>query len=237
MLEIRNLSKSFGYFRVWDDLSFDLDAGQIFGLFGVNGSGKTTLLKTIAGIVSPNSGEILIHGKDIRKVPAQRRHIGFLTHQSLYYHDLSCLENLRFTARLYKLDVTDSQLLERLRSTGLEKWANEPARYFSRGMLQRLAIAKSLLHDPDLILYDEPFTGLDEEASQMVEDTLREAASRGKTVLLVTHDLKQGFQLSDKIALLAGRRLLYCDEKDSTDFDRFHDLFRQPAPAQQKAGD
>ncbi len=227
MLKIDSLSKSFGHFTVWENVSLSVNAGEVLGLFGVNGSGKTTLLKSIAGIVSPNSGAVTINDQDIRKFPAARRHIGFLTHQSLYYHDLSCMENLAFTASLYKLSLSRNQLLDRLDAVGLKRWADEPAKYFSRGMHQRLAIAKSLLHDPDLILFDEPYTGLDEDAGGMLTETLRNLSASGRAVILVTHDLRQGYDLCSRPALLAGGSLQSFPDKSALPFEEFHHRFMQ----------
>ena len=225
MLEVHSLSKSFGYFQVWNDVSFTLEKGSICGLFGVNGSGKTTLLKCIAGIVSPNSGQILIDGDSLKKDANKRKHIGFLSHQSMYYHDLTCIENLQFTASLYKLTFTRSELINRLDNVGLKKWADTAAKTFSRGMQQRLALCKSLLHDPNLILFDEPYTGLDEEASDDLSNTITELKQQGKTILLVTHDIKQGYELADKVALLSDQKLSVFLPKSDISFENFHQGF------------
>src|SRR4029079_19201027 len=172
-------------------------------LFGSNGAGKTTFLKVAAGLMRPTKGSLCIEGFDVAKNAEEtRRRIGFLSHNTFVYRDLSPLENLKFFCRLYGVSDSEERLLELLKRVDLAQRANEPVRAFSRGLQQRVGIARALLHDPSLILLDEPYTGLDAKAVAMLNNILDEFVAAGRTVLLTTHDLEQGLRGATRVVIM-----------------------------------
>jgi heme exporter protein A len=194
-LDSRDIEKKFGYSFAVRNISLQIQRGEFVALFGRNGAGKTTFLKIAATLMRPTKGTLAIEGFDIAKQPEEaRRRIGFLSHNTFVYRDLSALENLKFFCRLYGVDDSEDRLLGILDGVGLRKRAEDPVRAFSRGLQQRVGIARALLHDPSLILLDEPYTGLDANASQTLNKLLDSAVAAGKTVVLTTHDVDQGLR-------------------------------------------
>jgi heme exporter protein A len=158
----------------------------------------------------PTQGTLLIEGINVRQEPeAARRRIGFLSHNTFIYRDLSALENLKFFCRLYGVSDSTDRLMDLLERVGLRKRANDPVRSFSRGLHQRVGIARVLLHNPSLILLDEPYTGLDAHAVAMLNEVLDEAISAGKTVILTTHDLEQGLRAATRALIIDRGKLVY----------------------------
>ncbi len=201
MIEIDGLAKYFGRFSALRDLRLPVGDGQFIALFGRNGAGKTTLLRILAGLSRPSRGiaRIAAFGPGS---PEARRITGYLSHNTALYLDLTALENLRFYARLLDLPHGDSSLEERIARVGLSGRAREPVRNYSRGMQQRLAIARAFLHDPALLLLDEPFTGLDREGTEFLTDYLREARGHGRTCLMAIHDVPLGYELADRLVII-----------------------------------
>jgi heme exporter protein A len=194
-LESTGIEKKFGYSFAVRNISLQVKRGEFVALFGRNGAGKTTFLKIAATLMRPTKGTLSIEGFDIAKQPEEaRRRIGFLSHNTFVYRDLSALDNLKFFCRLYGVDDSDERLLNMLDRVGLRKRAGDTVRAFSRGLQQRVGIARTLLHDPALILLDEPYTGLDANASQTLNELLDNAVASGKTVILTTHDVDQGLR-------------------------------------------
>src|SRR5882672_6673693 len=172
-LESQDIQKKFGHFTALGGVTIQVPRGEFVTLFGRNGAGKTTLLKIAATLMRPTHGSFWIEGIDVRKEPEKaRRQIGFLSHNTFIYRDLSAIENLRFFCRLYGADSSDDRLMGLLERVGLRRRANDNVRAFSRGLQQRVGIARVLLHDPSLILLDEPYTGLDAQAVAMLNAVL-----------------------------------------------------------------
>jgi heme exporter protein A len=202
-LESKGIEKKFGYAYAVRNVSLQVRRGEFVALFGSNGAGKTTFLKVAAGLMRPTKGSLSIEGFDVAKSAEEtRRRIGFLSHNTFVYRDLSPLENLKFFCRLYGVSDSEERLLELLKRVDLAQRAKEPVRAFSRGLQQRVGIARALLHDPALILLDEPYTGLDAKAAQTLNDILDEAAQSGKTIILTTHDLNQGLRAATRAVIL-----------------------------------
>lgn len=204
----RQLGKSFSWTPVLRDVTFQAGSGEAVGVFGANGSGKTTLLRVFATLLRPNAGVLTLFGENSSAEDARRR-IGFLGHDSFLYPDLTAEENLRFYGKAYHVRPLADRIDTRLQRVGLARWRDTPVRYFSRGMEQRLAIARTLLHDPDLILLDEPHTGLDTAARNVLHDTLAQAVARSKTVLLSSHDFEYCRDLCTRAILLHRGRLVW----------------------------
>ncbi len=209
-LEVSGLARSFGHVKAVRDISFSLEQGQALAIFGPNGAGKTTLLRMLAGILRPDRGEIRIGGeKLVRDSSVQRRRIGLIAHQSLCYDGLTPRENLEFFARLYRLAGPRDVATRALAATGLADSAVRSGT-MSRGQQQRLAIARALLHDPDIVLLDEPFTGLDQRAAGALRDQLARLHAERRTVVMVTHNLDEGLELATHVAIQAAGRFVEC---------------------------
>jgi heme exporter protein A len=204
MIEVRRLVKSYGIKPVLRGLDFDVERGEFVALVGPNGAGKTTFLRILATLSRPKMGEVLMAGY---RLPAQaaavRQRLGVVSHQPLLYGDLSAEENLRFYARMYALAEDGPRIKEVLQMVGLYRRRRDLVREFSRGMQQRLAIARSILHDPQILLFDEPHTGLDQDASTMLDGLLGEIASGGRTVVMTSHDLPRAARLADRVDILS----------------------------------
>jgi len=215
-LESQDIQKKFGHFTALGGVSIQIPRGEFVTLFGRNGAGKTTFLKIAATLMRPTHGTLHIEGIDIHKEPEKaRRHIGFLSHNTFIYRDLSAIENLRFFCRLYGVDASNDRLMGLLERVGLRRRANDAVRAFSRGLQQRMGIARVLLHDPSLILLDEPYTGLDAQAVAMLNVVLDEIIASGRTVILTTHDLEQGLRAATRAMVMdRGKVVLSSEARD-----------------------
>lgn len=206
-LEARGVEKWYGALPAVRGVDFALRAGEFLTLFGPNGAGKSTLLRILAGLVRPTRGEVRLDGEPVGGGGGEwRRRIGVLSHQTFLYSGLTAAENLDFYARLYGLDRRAARVREALAGVGLEARADDRVRGFSRGMQQRLALARTLLHDPAVVLLDEPYTGLDPHAAALLRGVLERLRDGSRTVVLVTHNLSQGLELADRVAVQVGGR-------------------------------
>jgi heme exporter protein A len=217
LVEARALEKWFGPHPAVRKLDFTLRSGEFLTLFGPNGAGKTTLLKMLAGSLKPTRGELRFAAAEGDDEHAWRRRIGVLSHQTYLYSQLSAEENLRFYARLYALPDVRARIEELLTQVGLLDRAGELVRTFSRGMQQRLALARTLLHDPQMVLLDEPYTGLDPHAARMLRGVLAYLRDGRRTILLVTHNLSQGLELADRVVIQVAGRWVYDRPRASID--------------------
>jgi heme exporter protein A len=205
VIEVHSLVKAFGLKPVLRGLDLQLEAGEFVALLGPNGAGKTTLLRILASLARPSLGEVRLAGHRLPSEAASvRRILGVVSHQPLLYGDLTAEENLRFYARLYGLADASRRIDDILAMVGLDRRRRDRVREYSRGMQQRLAIGRAVLHDPLILLFDEPHTGLDQEASAMLDDVLRRVAGRGRTVLMTSHDLLRASDLASRIDILSG---------------------------------
>ena len=183
-------------------VSFRLGAGEFLSVFGPNGAGKTSLLRLLAGGLRPTSGEVRVSGIPLTVGDrAARARIGILSHLSFLYGRLTACENLRFYGRLHGLGDLDSRVPDRLADVGLGRYADSPVDTLARGTVQRLAVARALLHDPEIVLLDEPYTGLDAYAGAMLQELLSALKEGGRTVVMVTHNLGRGLELADRVAI------------------------------------
>lgn len=206
-LEARALEKWYGPLPAVRGIDFALGPGEFLTVFGPNGAGKSTLLRMLAGAVRPTRGEVRIGGEATGGGDGEwRRRVGVLSHQTFLYAGLSAEENLAFYARLYGVEHRRERVARALADVGLWERRADRVRGFSRGMQQRLALARTLLHDPEVVLLDEPYTGLDPHASAMLRAVLARLRDERRTVLLVTHNLSQGLELADRVVVqVAGR--------------------------------
>jgi heme ABC exporter ATP-binding subunit CcmA len=211
LLTARGLSRAFGRTTVLRDVDLTLAPGEAVAVAGPNGAGKTTLLRLLAGLLRPTSGEVAVQGHPLRSDHALRRSIGFLSHQSLLYDDLTLLENLTFAARLYGVARPAATAREALDAAGLSARAGDSPARLSRGLLQRAALARALVHRPRILLLDEPFTALDEPSAARLRETLQGVLAAGGAMVLVTHHLAEVWDVATRVAVMAGGRWR-CDE-------------------------
>jgi heme exporter protein A len=204
MIEVRKLVKRFGLKTVLRGLDFKVEAGEFVAILGPNGAGKTTFLRILATLSRPALGEVRIGGYRLpQQAAAVRRRLGVVSHLPLLYGDLTAEENLRFYGRMYGVPHLDQRIAEVLEMVGLATRRRDLVRTFSRGMQQRLAIGRAVLHDPEVMLFDEPHTGLDQDACAMLDNVLREVAVRGRTVVMTSHDLARVGDLASRFDVLS----------------------------------
>lgn len=203
VVEVKGLVKRFGTKLVLKQLNLTLEKGEFAALLGPNGAGKTTFMRILATLSKPNQGIIRVGGFEIPSQSAKvRRQLGVVEHLPLLYGDLSAEENLDFFARLYAIAESKKRIDEVLQMVGLAHRRGDLVRTFSRGMQQRLAIGRAILHDPEVLLLDEPHTGLDQAASDMLDATLRQVAAQGRTILMTSHDLARVDELATRFIVL-----------------------------------
>ncbi len=203
MIWLSGIVKNYGMNMVLRGVNLHVQPGEFVTLVGPNGAGKSTLMKIVATLLKPTAGEVKIGGWALPQHGDKvRRYIGLVSHQTMLYGDLTAAENLHFFARLYQLPDSEKRVAQALKQVGLAARQRDPVRTFSRGMVQRLTIARATLHEPDVLLLDEPYTGLDQDASHLLDDLLRREVAHGRTILLITHDLVHGLNLCDRLAIL-----------------------------------
>lgn len=208
IIETENLQKTFAWTPVLAGVSCCIAAGEAVSVFGPNGAGKTTFLRLLATLLRPSGGTLRLFNRAPHD-PAVRRKLGFLGHDSFLYPDLTPVENLTFYGRAYTLPNLDERIDAALEQSGLRDWGDTPVRTFSRGMEQRLALARTLLHDPDLLLLDEPYTGLDAQGVLTLQTLLARTKAQGKTIVLTTHDFAHGLELCDRALIFHRGRIAW----------------------------
>jgi heme exporter protein A len=217
-IDVRGLWKTFGSLAALRGVDLAVGRGERLAVVGPNGSGKSTLVKVIGTLLRPSAGVVRLAGLDVQSRALEvRRLVGVVCHQTFLYGELTAVENLEFYGRLYGLPHPGDRAREQLRLVGLEGQADVPGRDLSRGMQQRLALARALLHEPAILLLDEPDTGLDQRWRAFLVELVAEVARQGRTVLLTTHDLERTLELADRLAVLNGGRVVYTARRDELD--------------------
>ena len=197
IIEVSRLVKRFGPKVVLRQLDFRVESGEFVALLGPNGAGKTTFLRILSSLSRPTLGSVSVAGYSLpHQAASVRRRLGVVSHLPLLYGDLSAEENLLFYGRMYAVDKLSARMDEVLEQVGLTNRRRDLVRTFSRGMQQRLAIGRAILHDPEVLLLDEPHTGLDQDACDMLDAALRQVAVRGRTVVMTSHDLSRAEDLA-----------------------------------------
>lgn len=226
-LEARALEKWYGPLPAVRGIDFTLAPGEFLTVFGPNGAGKTTLLRMLCGAVRPTRGAALAGGEAVGESDAARRRIGLLSHQTFLYPGLTAAENLDFYARLYALPDRRARIDDALESVGLRERRGDRVRTFSRGMQQRLALARTLLHGPEVVLLDEPYTGLDPHAAAMLRGILDRLKDGRTTVVLVTHNLSQGLEQADRVVVQVAGRWVSDEPRAAVDAAAFERVYTE----------
>lgn len=209
---VEGVWKYFGDYPALRNINLSIPDGSCVALLGRNGAGKTTLLRILAGLSRPAKGRVTLAELDARN-PQTRAHVGVLGHGIAIYDELSAIENLKLFANLYGLEQPEQTALKWLERTGLQNVKDATVREFSRGMRQRLAVARAFLHDPKILLLDEPFTALDDRAIAVLQAVLRRAMEEGRTIVMSTHQLREALELATHVALLVRGKLAHFGQR------------------------
>jgi len=232
MIEVQRLIKRFGPKAVLRGLDFQVAQGEFVALLGPNGAGKTTFLRILASLSRPTLGRVRVAGFQLPEhAAAVRSRLGVVSHLPLLYGDLTAEENLIFYGRMYGLENPERRAGEVLDLVGLAARKRDLVRTFSRGMQQRLAIGRAVLHDPEVMLFDEPHTGLDQDACTMLDNVLRQVAARGRTVVMTSHDLARVSDLASRFDVLSRGSIQASIAKDQLPQDGLLAFYRQALEA------
>jgi heme exporter protein A len=227
MIKVKRLYKRFGPKVVLRGLDFQVEPGEFVALLGPNGAGKTTFLRILASLSRPLTGSVHIAGYQLPgQAAAVRARLGVVSHLPLLYGDLTGEENLRFYGRMYFVSNLEERIQEVLNLVGLGKRGRDLVRTYSRGMQQRLAIGRAVLHDPEVMLFDEPHTGLDQDACTMLDTVLQEVAARGRTVVMTSHDLARASDLASRFDVLSKGKIVESAQQDALGTGNLLDFYR-----------
>jgi len=236
VIEVKKLVKRFGLKTILKGLEFSAEPGEFVGLLGPNGAGKTTFLRILSSLSRPTMGLIKVAGFYLpQQAAGVRANLGVLSHQPLLYGDLTGEENLQFYGRMYAVEDLETRIGEVLELVDLSKRGRDLVRTYSRGMAQRLAIARSVIHDPSILLLDEPYTGLDQDASAMLDTVLKQIAAQGRTVVMTSHDLARSEDLATRFDVLSRGKIIASARRDEIPKDGLLAFYRRslelPDPA------
>ena len=227
VVEARGLARSFGGRRAVDGVTFALSGGDCLAVFGPNGAGKTTLLRMLAGLLKPTAGTARIGGVQLPGGPEARAAVGLISHASMLYGALTSLENVELAAKLYGVADARSAALRALERMRVADRAETPVRALSRGLQQRVSIARAMVHEPEVVLLDEPFTGLDAAGAAALTEALTGLRSHGAALILVTHNIEEGLSLATRAAIMRDGRFARVEERDSLDVAAYAASYRE----------
>jgi len=225
-ISVKNLKKSFGRRTVLNNISFDLQKGDFLSIFGPNGAGKTTTVKILSTLIAPTSGDVEVAGIKLTDDPTPIRHkIGLISHNPLLYHDLNALENLQFYGALYQVPDLNRRIDELLERVELSHRRFDLVRGYSKGMTQRLSIARALLHKPSILFLDEPHSGLDPHAVDILDGLLDDIRPE-HTFIMITHNLDKGLSLCSAAMILDGGNIVFYKDKAALNVEEFEQTYR-----------
>ncbi len=231
-IEVQGLTKSFGNHLALRGIDLQVRPGETVAIFGPNGAGKTTLIKVLATIMNPSSGRVLIDGLDLKNNAEEvRRQIGVVTHQTFLYSNLTAYENLEFYSRMYEIPGARERVHEVLAMVGMTSRLHDRVGTLSRGMQQRLSIARALLHRPTVMLLDEPETGLDQQATSMLWTALQTEGGQKRTTVLTTHNLERGLELCDRLLILDQGKIVYQESTKALDLADLKQVYQHSTRA------
>ena len=226
IVEVGDLARSFGPMRALAGVSFSLAAGECLALFGPNGAGKTTLLRILAGLLRPSSGAARVSGISLPAGAEVRSRVGLISHHTMLYEALTPRENVAFAARLYRVSDVTTRVDDSLRRMSMLERADAPVRSLSRGMQQRVSIARAMVHGPRLVLADEPYSGLDDSGARALTTLLQELRAAGTAIIIVTHNLAEGLALATHAAVMQRGRFVRYDHRAQVDASSYSSLYR-----------
>ncbi|MFC1883677.1 ABC transporter ATP-binding protein [Thermodesulfobacteriota bacterium] len=219
MIELNNLTKTYKGLRAVDKINLSVEKGRLFGFLGPNGAGKTTTIKMMAGVLVPTEGKIVIDGMDLAEEPASvKQVVGFIPDRPFIYDKLTGIEFLNFVSALYRMDggeVLTKRILELLELFDLFHWKDELVESYSHGMKQRLVMCSALVHEPKVLIVDEPMVGLDPKGARLVKDTFRGEAEKGTTIFMSTHSMEVAEEVCDEIAIIQAGRIIAQGEPEA----------------------
>lgn len=226
-IKVEGLTKSFGTRLTLRGIDLEVRQGESVALFGPNGAGKTTLLKVLATIMNPSSGKVMIDGLDLKDSPEEaRRRIGIVSHNTFLYGNLTAYENLDFYCRLYDVPGRQERINEVVSLVGMTPRLHHRVATLSRGMQQRLSIARSLLHNPSIMLLDEPETGLDRQANAMLWEIFQREGEQRRTIILTTHNLERGLEMAERVLILDKGQIVYDGSKQGLDLPALEKVYQ-----------
>lgn len=227
VVEVAELTRAFGSRMAVGGVTFSLAAGECLALFGPNGAGKTTLLRVLAGLLKPTSGSARVSGIALPGGSVARSRVGLISHHTMLYDALSPRENVAFAARLYGIRDPRERVEAALQRMAMLERAETPVRSLSRGMQQRVSIARAMVHSPQLVLADEPYSGLDDSGARALTSLLRELLSAGTSIIIVTHNLPEGLSLATHAAVMHGGKFIRYDTTDRIDASTYNTVYRE----------
>lgn len=226
MISAKSLTKKIGSKAILKGIDLEVKEGEFLTVFGPNGAGKSTLLKILALLMRPSNGKLTINGLDSEKESIKiRKDIGVISHQTFLYDNLTAQENLEFYGRMYGVTDLKDKLYDALQEVGLEFSLKDPVRTFSRGMLQRLAIARATLHNPKLLFLDEPYTGLDPHAIDILNKVLAKLNTNNRTIFMITHNFEQGLDLSNRIMIMSKGSIVFTGKTKEVGLGNLKDIY------------
>jgi heme exporter protein A len=225
-VEVSGVTRSFGRRRAVDGVDLSMQSGECLALFGPNGAGKTTLLRIVAGLLKPSTGSVRVAGESLRDHASARGRVGLVSHQSMLYRALTARENLEFTAKLYGIGNPRDAATRALDRMHMLDRAGTPVRALSRGLQQRVSVARAIVHDPSVVLLDEPYTGLDAAGAAALTDTLRLLRASGAAMMLVTHSVDEGLTLASHAAIMTAGRIVRYEQRGAVDARKYADEYR-----------
>jgi heme exporter protein A len=231
VVELRDLARSFGVRKAVAGVTFSLAPGGCLAVFGPNGAGKTTLLRVLAGLLKPSSGIAKVSGVTLPAAAQVRSRVGLVSHNTMLYEALSARENVSFAARLYSVNGVEHRVEDLLRRMSMLERADAPVRSLSRGMQQRVSIARAMVHSPRLVLADEPYNGLDDSGARALTALLQELRSSGTAIIIVTHNLAEGLALATHAAVMQRGRFVRYDERAAIDPSSYARTYREALAA------
>ncbi len=225
-IQVRGIRKHFGHLEALRGIDFELKKGEFLAVFGPNGAGKTTLIRILSALTRPTSGSAVVAGYDVLAGdPRMRREIGVIAHASYLYADLTAYENIRFYARMYHLEDPAGRALEVIDELGLKARRHDRVGTFSRGMVQRLSIARAIVHNPSILFLDEPYPGVDRHASILLREHLKALHTEKRTVFMTTHDFARGLEMCDRVAIQVKGRFVFSESVENIDRERFEERY------------
>ncbi len=232
LIAIRNVYKRYGRKRVLRGVDLDIGEGQVMALLGSNGAGKTTLMRIVAGLSKPDRGEVLLGGASAENAGHElRRYIGLVSHKPLLYDNLSAIENLSFFARMYDIQQPEARIETVLNDVNLWARRRDPVRTYSRGMVQRMAIARAILHDPPILLLDEPDTGLDQDSAETLHNLIRSLGAAKRAILLSTHNLDRALAWGDSVCFLVDGTIAFREDSTQLTGQSLHSRYAELSQA------